>query len=72
MPEQDLKALETKVDELEKENAYLKSLLEKAGIPYKSVQKVQDDNTIVTDQGSRIVPVNITEKHVNLFYKVCG
>ena len=60
-----------KIFELEKENEYLKSLLEHAGIPYNrnvSEQKVMPANTFDANQGNRIIPVQITPNHARIFF----
>ena len=62
--------LQNRITELEKENEYLKALLDNAGISYntnspyeQSSQEIYDEN-----QGGRIIPVQITHNHVRAFF----
>lgn len=66
----DIAELQNKITELEKENAYLKAILDNAGISYttnkpdeQSPQEIYDEN-----QGRRIIPVHITHNHVRAFF----
>ena len=54
--------LQNKIAELEKENAYLKGLLDNAGISYAPVDAEGQPSQVLfdEDQGSRIVPVQLT------------
>jgi len=63
-----LNSLENRVHDLEKENRYLKSLLDKAGISYALPQPSHSDDAMQADQGSRIVHVTISKDMVNAFY----
>lgn len=67
----EINELQDRIFELEKENEYLKSLLEHAGIPYNrnvSEQKVLPANTFDANQGNRIIPVQITPNHARIFF----
>ena len=62
--------LQNRITELEKENEYLKALLDNAGISYNTnptyeqlSQEIYDEN-----QGGRIIPVQITHNHVRAFF----
>ncbi|EXM39925.1 restriction endonuclease subunit R [Ruminococcus albus SY3] len=62
--------LQNRIATLERENAYLKALLDNAGISYnanhhyeQSSQEIYDEN-----QGRRIIPVQITHNHVRAFF----
>ena len=62
--------LQNRITELEKENEYLKALLDNAGISYntnppyeQSSQEIYDEN-----QDRRIIPVQITHHHVRAFF----
>jgi len=60
-----------RITELEQENSYLKTLLQNAGIEYalSIVGGVSEAEPIfVPDQGSRIIPEEITQNHVRQFY----
>ena len=53
--------LEKRIRNLEKENQYLKSLLTDAGIPYSEKELDDGDNEYDPNQGSRIIPRDITD-----------
>lgn len=59
-----------RVKELEDENAYLKSLLSVAGIPFdiRGHDKSDVNDCFDPNQGDRIVPEEITENHARKFY----
>jgi superfamily II DNA or RNA helicase len=60
-----------RITELEQENSYLKTLLQNAGIEYalSIVGGVSEAEPIfVPDQGSRIIPEEITRNHARQFY----
>ena len=67
---EELRALQNRITELEKENAYLKSLLNKAGISYSAIEPVLNSTQELYDknQGNRIIPVQITHNHVRAFF----
>ena len=64
-----------KIKELECEIKYLRKLLEEKGISYE-YKKGQNDDEIkneknnIDDQGKRIIPTTITEKHAIFFYRL--
>lgn len=66
----EISELQNKIADLEKENAYLKSLLDNAGISYASFEQTTYSPNRLFDknQGGRIVPVQITHKHVQAFF----
>lgn len=69
MSADNIKALEQRIKELENENTYLMGLLDQAGISYdvhKQGRSVYDNSK--SDQGSRIFPVRITEKHARILF----
>lgn len=57
----ELSKLQNKIEELEKENEYLKSLLDNAGISY--IRETSDTNYV-----DRIIPIKITTNTVRIFY----
>ena len=65
-----LRELQNRITELEKENAYLKSLLDNAGISYSAIEPVLNSTQELYDknQGNRIIPVQITHNHVRAFF----
>ncbi|MBP5433337.1 DEAD/DEAH box helicase family protein [Ruminococcus sp.] len=62
--------LQDKIADLEKENAYLKALLDNAGISYASVDVERQSSQVLFDenQGRMIVPVQLTHNHVRAFF----
>ena len=63
--------LKEKLKALEKENNYLKALLRDAGIDYAPAvqsESVETVSAFVPDQGSRIIPVEITRNHARQFF----
>ena len=58
------------IEKLESENAYLKTLLEQAGIEYKPIDAISPSSNALFDpnQDSRIIPEKITHNHARLFY----
>lgn len=65
---QSIQELQNKVNSLEKENQYLKSLLTSAGIPYKSFSNTENDSLYDPDQGARIIHKEITTDDANRFF----
>ncbi len=63
-----------RISQLEKEIGYLHGLLDEAGIFYKreakDVEDLSPDRNLLFDenQGARILPVTITQNHINYFY----
>lgn len=62
--------LQNKIDSLEKENRYLKSLLDKAKISYEKNESINVANTYDPDQGLRIIHKEITPEDANLFFSM--
>ncbi|MDE7199600.1 MAG: hypothetical protein K2O15_12060, partial [Lachnospiraceae bacterium] len=54
-------SLQDKVKCLEKENQYLKSLLDRAGISYHVSDEMKNRDLFDPDQGKRIIPREITD-----------
>lgn len=63
-------SLQDKIKCLEKENQYLKSLLDQAGISYHASDKMKNMNLFDPDQGARIIPREITDHDANLFFSM--
>lgn len=67
----EIEVLKAQLKELEKENDYLKTLLRDAGIDYAPAFQSEGAENIaafVPNQGSRIVPVEITRNHARQFF----
>lgn len=62
--------LQNRIESLEKENQYLKSLLDEAGIYYESDEYKVHQDLYEPDQGARIIPKDITSKDVNSFFSM--
>lgn len=63
-------SLQDKIKCLEKENQYLESLLDQAGISYHVSDEMKNGNLFNPDQGARIVPREITDHDANLFFSM--
>lgn len=61
-------SLQDKMKYLEKENQYLKSLLDRAGISYYASDEMKNRDLFDPDQGKRIIPREITDHDANLFF----
>ena len=63
-------ALKARINELERENQYLKRIIENAGINYSSalVSDESTQNIFDPNQGVRILPVEITRNHARQFF----
>ena len=61
-------SLQDKMKCLEKENQYLKSLLDRAGISYYASDEMKNRDLFDPDQGKRIIPREITDHDANLFF----
>lgn len=55
-----IQELQNRIEYLEKENQYLKSLLDKASISYEISLKAEKQDLFDPDQGARIIPKEIT------------
>lgn len=67
----ELTELQAKIAKLEKENEYLKSLLDNAGISYTQIISVEaktQQESYDINQGNRIIPIQITPNQVRIFY----
>lgn len=62
--------LEKRIHYLEKENQYLKKLLSDAGISYSEKVINGSGNEYDSNQGSRIIPRNITETDAKVFFSM--
>lgn len=62
--------LEKRIHCLETENQYLKKLLADAGIPYSEKEIDGGGNVYDPDQGSRIIPRDITETDAKMFFSM--
>lgn len=63
-------SLQNKIECLEKENQYLKSLLDLAGISYHVSDQMKNTDLFDPDQGTRILPKEITDHDANLFFSM--
>ena len=61
-------SLQDKMKCLEKENQYLKSLLDRAGISYHASDEMKNRDLFDPDQGKRLIPREITDHDANLFF----
>ena len=67
----EIEFLKARLKELEKENEHLKSILRDAGIDYAAADQISKPATepvFEPDQGSRIIPVEITRSHARQFF----
>lgn len=62
--------LQKNIESLQKENAYLKSLLDNAGISYEPMNHVQHKETYAPEQGARIIHRDITADDANKFFSM--
>ena len=65
-----IQELQNKIEYLEKENQYLKSLLDTAGISYNIFLNTKKQALFDPDQGARILPKEITENDANTFFSM--
>lgn len=63
-------SLQDKIKCLEKENQYLKSLLDQAGISYHVSDEMKNRDLFDPDQGARIISREITDHDANLFFSM--
>ncbi len=67
----DVESLKNRIEQLEKENDYLKSLLIKAGISFEPETIVDKADAYDPDQGSRIIQkTDFSEEDANQFFKM--
>lgn len=66
----ELNRLKVQIDKLERENTYLKAILEKAGIDYSSISGSEEGvaEKYDSNQGVRILPDEITRNHARQFF----
>ena len=62
--------LQKRIDFLEKENNYLKCLLDNAGIAYSCQNNEADGNLYDENQGTRILQKSVTEEDANRFFSM--
>lgn len=62
--------LQKRIEYLEKENKYLKSLLDNAQIPYDTCLNSINENLFESDQGARIIHRDITSDDANMFFSM--
>lgn len=62
--------LQDKIKCLQKENQYLKSLLDQAGISYHTSAETKNMDLFEPDQGKRLIPREITDQDANLFFSM--
>ena len=65
-----IQELQNKIEYLEKENQFLKSLLDNAGISYDIPLSVEKQSIFDPDQGARILPKDITAEDANAFFSM--
>ena len=66
----DILSPQEKIKCLEKENQYLKSLLDQAGISYHVPVETKGADLFEHDQGKRIISREITDNDANLFFSM--
>ncbi len=66
----DIQDLKIKIAALEEENQYLKSLLDSAGITYKTCADKGKEALFDPDQGARIIHRDITADDANMFFSM--
>lgn len=66
----DIQELQEQIESLEKENQYLKSLLNNAGIPYEMSASIETKDLFDPDQGARIIQRDITVDDANMFFSM--
>lgn len=69
-PMKDFQELQNKIEALEKENQYLKSLLDHAGIIYETSISLEDKDLFDQNQGARIIHKDITAHDANMFFSM--
>ena len=65
-----IQELQNRIEYLEKENQYLKSLLNKAGISHDISLNLEKQSFFDPDQGARIIPKEITAEDANAFFSM--
>ena len=65
-----IQELQKRIEYLEKENKYLKSLLDNAQIPYDMCLNSINENLFEPDQGARIIHRDITSDDANMFFSM--
>lgn len=67
---QNIQELQKKIEFLKKENQYLKSLLNSAGIHYEAFPNMENKDLYDPDQGARIIHREITTDDANRFFSM--
>ncbi len=67
---ENIQDLQKRIEYLEKENEYLKSLLNNAKIPYDLSLNIINDDLFEPDQGARIIHRDITSDDANMFFSM--
>ena len=65
-----IQQLQNRIEYLEKENQYLKTLLDKAGIPYEVLGHMEKKELYDPNQGTRIIHKEITADDANIFFSM--
>lgn len=65
-----IQQLQNRIEYLEKENQYLKTLLDKAGISYEVLGDMEKKELYDPNQGARIIHKEITADDANLFFSM--
>lgn len=67
---ENIQDLQKRIEYLEKENEYLKALLDNAKIPYDMSLNTINEDLFVPDQGARIIHRDITSDDANMFFSM--
>lgn len=67
---ENIQDLQKRIEYLEKENKYLKSLLDNAKIHYDMVLNTVNKDLLDTNQGARIIHRDITSDDANMFFSM--
>lgn len=67
---ENIQDLQKRIEYLEKENEYLKALLDNAKVPYDMSLNTINEDLFVPDQGARIIHRDITSDDANMFFSM--